>query len=93
MCGRTDGDRWNDAPSLSHAILSLEREFGGRLFHRLPHGVALTAAGEVLVRQAQQVIVLVDDLGFGTSSVFGGRARCRPRNDSRTTDCVTPASM
>lgn len=43
-------------PSLSHAIRSLEREFGGRLFHRLPHGVALTAAGEALVRPAQQVL-------------------------------------
>ncbi|TPQ17812.1 LysR family transcriptional regulator [Streptomyces sporangiiformans] len=43
-------------PSLSHAIRSLEREFGGKLFHRLPHGVALTAAGEALVRPAQQVL-------------------------------------
>ncbi|WP_338682353.1 LysR family transcriptional regulator [Streptomyces acidiscabies] len=38
-------------PSLSHAIRTLEREFGGQFFHRLPHGVALTAAGEALVRQ------------------------------------------
>ncbi|MGW0846059.1 SUMF1/EgtB/PvdO family nonheme iron enzyme [Streptomyces sp. NPDC002787] len=43
-------------PSLSHAIRSLERECGGRLFHRLPHGVALTAAGEALVRPARQVL-------------------------------------
>jgi DNA-binding transcriptional LysR family regulator len=43
-------------PSLSHAIRSLEREFGGKLFHRLPHGVTLTAAGEALVRPAQQVL-------------------------------------
>ncbi|WNZ11705.1 LysR family transcriptional regulator [Streptomyces sp. 11x1] len=43
-------------PSLSHAIRSLEREFGGSLFHRLPQGVALTAAGEALVRPAQQVL-------------------------------------
>ncbi|MGW1681531.1 LysR family transcriptional regulator [Saccharopolyspora sp. NPDC002376] len=33
-------------PSLSHAIGSLEQRLGGKVFHRLPHGVALTPAGE-----------------------------------------------
>lgn len=42
-------------PSLSHAIASLEGEFGGLLFHRLPHGAVLTPAGEALVRPARQV--------------------------------------
>ncbi|MFM9607416.1 LysR family transcriptional regulator [Streptomyces niveiscabiei] len=43
-------------PSLSHAIRTLERECGGQLFHRLPHGVALTAAGQALVQPARQVL-------------------------------------
>ncbi|KUO15719.1 LysR family transcriptional regulator [Streptomyces dysideae] len=53
-------------PSLSHSIRTLERELGGALFHRLPHGVVLTAAGESLVRPAQQVL---RDLSTASSSV------------------------
>ncbi|MEV0598151.1 LysR family transcriptional regulator [Streptomyces sp. NPDC050315] len=53
-------------PSLSHSIRALERELGGSLFHRLPHGVALTAAGEALVGPALQVL---RDLSTATSSV------------------------
>jgi LysR family transcriptional regulator, carnitine catabolism transcriptional activator len=43
-------------PSLSHAIKALEREVGAQLFHRLSRGVTLTAAGEALLRPAQQVL-------------------------------------
>jgi LysR family carnitine catabolism transcriptional activator len=43
-------------PSLSHAIKAVEREVGAMLFHRLSRGVTLTAAGEALVRPAQQVL-------------------------------------
>ncbi|WP_406258315.1 LysR family transcriptional regulator [Streptomyces sp. JL3001] len=43
-------------PSLSHAIRTLERECGGKLFHRLAQGVCLTPAGEALVRPARQVL-------------------------------------
>ncbi|MGW0737219.1 LysR family transcriptional regulator [Streptomyces sp. NPDC002851] len=53
-------------PSLSHAIRALERELGGSLFHRLPQGVTLTAAGEALVGPARQVL---RDLSTATSSV------------------------
>lgn len=42
-------------PSLSHAIAALEAELGGLLFHRLPHGAALTPAGEALAGPARQV--------------------------------------
>lgn len=58
-------------PSLSHAIRSLERECGGRLFHRLPHGVALTAAGEALVRPAQQVLRDLSTAGSLVREVLG----------------------
>ncbi|GAB3008895.1 LysR substrate-binding domain-containing protein [Streptomyces pseudoechinosporeus] len=43
-------------PSLSQAIRALERDLGTPLFHRLGRGVGLTAAGEALVRPAQQVL-------------------------------------
>jgi LysR family carnitine catabolism transcriptional activator len=43
-------------PSLSHSIKAIEREIGAQLFHRLSRGVVLTAAGEALLRPAQQVL-------------------------------------
>lgn len=43
-------------PSLSQAIRALERDLGTPLFNRLGRGVGLTAAGEALVRPAQQVM-------------------------------------
>ncbi|MGW2521521.1 LysR family transcriptional regulator [Streptomyces sp. NPDC001617] len=58
-------------PSLSHAIRALEREFGGSLFHRLPHGVVLTAAGEALVRPAQQVLRDLSTAGSLVREVLG----------------------
>jgi len=58
-------------PSLSHAIRALEREFGGSLFHRLPHGVALTAAGEALVQPAQQVLRDLSTAGALVREVLG----------------------
>ncbi|HEY2100462.1 MAG TPA: LysR family transcriptional regulator [Pseudonocardia sp.] len=53
-------------PSLSHAIAALETELGGPLFHRLPHGAVLTAAGTALVEPARQV---GRDLATATASV------------------------
>ena len=53
-------------PSLSHAIGALEQKLGGKVFHRLPHGVALTPAGEALVEPARQVM---RDLSTATDSV------------------------
>ncbi|WP_328875239.1 LysR family transcriptional regulator [Streptomyces sp. NBC_00287] len=58
-------------PSLSHAIRTLEREFGGKLFHRLPHGVALTAAGEALVQPARQVLRDLTTAGSLVREVLG----------------------
>ena len=37
------------------------------------------------------LIVLIDDVGFGASSVLGGRARHRLLNESPKMDCVTRA--
>ncbi|MDV6011883.1 LysR family transcriptional regulator [Haloechinothrix sp. LS1_15] len=43
-------------PSLSHAIKVLERDLGAELFHRLPRGVRLTAAGEALIDSARRTL-------------------------------------
>jgi DNA-binding transcriptional LysR family regulator len=43
-------------PGLSHAIKTLERELGAVLFHRLPRGARLTAAGEVLAESARRIV-------------------------------------
>ncbi|MFR9729373.1 LysR family transcriptional regulator [Saccharopolyspora sp. MS10] len=53
-------------PSLSAAIGQLENRLGGKLFHRLPHGVRLTPAGEALLEPARQV---VRDLSTARDSV------------------------
>jgi len=53
-------------PGLSQAIGALERDLGTSLFHRLGREVSLTAAGEALVRPAQQV---VRDLATARASV------------------------
>lgn len=53
-------------PSLSHAIGSLESKLGGRVFHRLAHGVSLTPAGQALIAPANQVM---RDLSTATDSV------------------------
>ncbi|WP_020499925.1 LysR family transcriptional regulator [Sciscionella marina] len=53
-------------PSLSHAMSALEHRLGGKLFHRLPNGIALTPAGRALVDPARQVM---RDLATATDSV------------------------
>jgi LysR family transcriptional regulator, carnitine catabolism transcriptional activator len=57
-------------PSLSHAINAVEREVGAQLFHRVSHGVTLTAAGEALLRPAHR--------SFGTRRSAGLRAKWSP---------------
>jgi DNA-binding transcriptional LysR family regulator len=44
-------------PSLSAQIARLERELGGRLFERLPRGVALTPAGRAFAAEARQTVL------------------------------------
>ena len=43
-------------PSLSQQIGALERELGGPLLERLPRGVRLTAAGQMLLPEAQATL-------------------------------------
>ncbi|MGO0575503.1 LysR family transcriptional regulator [Ornithinimicrobium panacihumi] len=53
-------------PPLSRAIKQLERELGAQLFERTTRSVRMTAAGEALVRPAQQVL---EDLNVARSIV------------------------
>lgn len=43
-------------PSLSRSIKTLERELDAELFHRLPRGIRLTAAGEVFLESARRAL-------------------------------------
>ncbi len=47
-------------PSLSQHIRALEEELNGRLFERLPRGVALTPAGRMLLPEARAAVRAVE---------------------------------
>jgi DNA-binding transcriptional LysR family regulator len=44
-------------PPLSQQIRDLERELGGALFHRLPHGAELTEAGAAFLPEAESILI------------------------------------
>ena len=58
-------------PALSRTLARLEREFGGRLFERLPSGVRLTRLGAVVVESARRIL---RDIGDGEEAVVAARA-------------------
>jgi LysR family transcriptional regulator, carnitine catabolism transcriptional activator len=58
-------------PGLSSAVAELETELGVRLFDRLGHGVALTAAGRALVGPARQVLRDVATAAAAVAEVSG----------------------
>ena len=43
-------------PALTRVIARLERQFGGKLFERLPHGVRLTALGATVAGLARRIL-------------------------------------
>jgi DNA-binding transcriptional LysR family regulator len=43
-------------PTLSQSVRALERELGAELFHRVSHGVVLSAAGKAFVGPARQML-------------------------------------
>jgi len=48
--------------TVSKAVKQLEDEFGQALLERLPRGVKLTSAGEVMLRRATSLLAQADDL-------------------------------
>src|SRR5579863_1278427 len=47
-------------PPLSHQIKDLETEVGAPLFHRLPHGAELTAAGQAFLERVKDMPALAE---------------------------------
>ena len=43
-------------PTVSHAIACLEEEYKTQLFDRAPHGLTLTQSGEILAKEARNVL-------------------------------------
>jgi DNA-binding transcriptional LysR family regulator len=43
-------------PTLSQSVRALERELGAELFHRVSHGVVLSAAGKAFIGPARQML-------------------------------------
>jgi LysR family transcriptional regulator, carnitine catabolism transcriptional activator len=58
-------------PSLSQGVRALERELGVELFERLGRGVAITAAGEIVVDGAQRVLSDAADLRAAAAAAAG----------------------
>ncbi|GGK80268.1 LysR family transcriptional regulator [Ornithinimicrobium pekingense] len=67
--GRAAAQLHVSQPALSQSVASLERDLGVPLFHRVPSGVVLTDAGEVLVPLARQVLRDLDVARVATRSV------------------------
>jgi DNA-binding transcriptional LysR family regulator len=59
-------------PPLSQQIRILEKELGTRLFDRLPRGVALTPAGEVLLEDARALLDAADRVSQRARRVGAG---------------------
>src|SRR5581483_8093928 len=59
-------------PPLSQQMRILEAELETRLFDRLPKGVALTPAGEVLLAEARALLEAVDRVGRRVRRVGAG---------------------
>ncbi len=59
-------------PALSKQILSLESEFGVKLFDRSTNPVTLTAAGESFIRQAKELLFRQEQLTHCMSSFQSG---------------------
>jgi len=61
-------------PSLSQAIRTLERDLGGRLFHRIGRRVVLTESGEALVEPARRAVRALDVARASVDAVQGLRS-------------------
>ena len=60
-------------PALTRVIARLERQFGGRLFERLPHGVRLTALGATVSGLARRVLREIEAAEEAVDAARSGR--------------------
>ena len=60
-------------PALSRVVARLERQFGGRLFERLPKGVRLTPLGTVVAGLARHILYEIDAAEEKVNATICGR--------------------
>ena len=60
-------------PALSRVVARLERQFGGRLFERLPKGVRLTPLGAVVAELARHILYEIDAAEEKINATLSGR--------------------
>ncbi len=60
-------------PALTRVIARLERQFGGRLFERLPHGVRMTALGNTVALLARRILREVEAAEEALEAARSGR--------------------
>ena len=86
--------------ALNRRILALEEELGAPIFERLPHGVRLSTAGELLIRHIRDQLSDIERVKSQIADLSGvrrGRAlitpvRCSARCGSRSAAGTTAAS-
>ncbi|MCB8883299.1 LysR family transcriptional regulator [Acidisoma cellulosilytica] len=61
-------------PPLSQQIRDLERELGAPLFHRLPHGAALTESGRAFLVEAESVVAAAERAKLAAQRAARGEA-------------------
>ena len=60
-------------PALSRIVARLEREFGARLFERLPSGIRPTRVGALVVEHARRILREIGDGEEAVSAAIAGR--------------------
>ena len=68
--------RCRTQPALSRIVVGLEKQFGGRLFERLPTGVGLTALGTTAVDLARHVLSEIEAAEVKMDAALSGRTGC-----------------
>ena len=81
-------------PALTRVVARLERQFGGRLFERLPHGVRLTALGATVNILARRILGEIEAAEEALSAARSGRTGSFRITASPTwTETVLPAVL
>ncbi len=60
-------------PALSRIVARLEREFGARLFERMPAGVRPTRHGDLVVEHARRIVRDIEDGEEAVAAALAGR--------------------
>ena len=81
-------------PALTRVIARLERQFGARLFERLPHGMRLTALGVTVVGLARRILREMEAAEEAVDAVRSGRTGSFRITASPTwSEIVLPAAL